>query len=84
MSSVGAVDLTSDRALSVMPALLQAQKLADMPQINTATVQSLKSGVFMNILGGGLSQCAFWQRVSTLRGSTLQRVTSPVPCGQLA
>ena len=35
----------------------QAKQLADLPQIDTAVVQSLRSGVYMNLIGGAFSQC---------------------------
>ena len=38
--------------------LMQAKQLVDIPQIDAAVVQSLKSGVYMNIIGGAFSQCA--------------------------
>ncbi len=36
----------------------QAKQLVDLPQINTAVVQSLRGGVYMNLIGGAFSQCA--------------------------
>ena len=46
--------------------VLQAKQLTDLPQINLAVVQSLKSGVYVNIIGGAFSQCAFL--LSSCRG----------------
>ena len=44
----------------------QAEQLTQVPQINPATVQSLKGGVYMNIIGGAFSQCALLRTLALI------------------
>jgi hypothetical protein len=49
----------ADRAVQMATGHIdQAKQLVDLPQINTAVVQSLRGGVYMNLIGGAFSQCA--------------------------
>ena len=59
-------DVSSQVTVNSDMLLLQAQQLTDVPQINPAVVQSLKSGVYMNIISGAFSQCALLQLMSWL------------------
>ena len=49
----------ADRAVQSATANIeQAKQLVDLPQISTAVVQSMRSGIYLNLIGGALSQCA--------------------------
>lgn len=57
--------------------LPQAEQLADVPQINPAVVQSLRGGIYMNIIGGAFSQCALLQLVPWMWRTDVRQIRGP-------
>lgn len=48
-----------------------------MPQINPAVVQSLRGGIYMNIIGGAFSQCALLQLVPWMWRTDVRQIRGP-------